>query len=827
MVLVVLGVALGVAVVVAVDLANESAGRAFVLSMDTLAGRATHLIDAGPQGVDEELFARLRREAPLWPAAPVLEAWGKTGGETVHLLGIDPFSEAAFRNEVAKAGAEAVEKLLTDQKAVLLAAPTARRLGLNAGDTFLVSFAGRSHRLKLAGLIPAGAQAAAVDGLLLADIAMAQELTGATGRLSWIDLRLPDGAAGREAAARLRDWLPPGTVLVPARARTQATLQMTRAFRANLTAMSLLALVVGMFLIYNTMTFTVLRRRRLLGTLRLLGVTRGEIFRAVLIEALAIGLIGSAFGLLMGAALGEGLVRLVTRSINDHYFVLTVSTLLVTGGPLLKGLVLGILATSAATLLPAFEAAGVTPLAALQRSRLEERAHRLAPGLALAGAALAAAAVLLLVVSGRSLLAGFTGLFLLLIGLAWACPWLVRGACRVTAPLLEPLFGLPARLAIRGVAAGLSRTGIATAALMLAVATVVGVGVMVASFRATVDLWLQSTLRADIYVGVPGVRGGPARGSLDGALIARLKGLPGVAGVASRRGTRVYEAGEATDVEALDLSTGLSPPYVLKRGEAARVWSNFRAGRAVLISEPLAWHRGLDVGDTLTLRTDHGPRRLPVAGVYYDYGTEHGEVLMARALYERCFTDRGVSSLGLYLRPGADRDAVMRAVRAGVAAQRDGREVRVRASGEIRTASLAVFDRTFTITRVLRVLAMVVAFVGVLSAFMALVLERAKEFAVLRATGMTPGQLRALVTVQTGFMGLLAGLLALPSGLILALVLIEVINRRSFGWSMQTLLEPGLLLQAVGLALAAALLAGLYPGWKLARSSPAEALQEE
>jgi putative ABC transport system permease protein len=481
--LAILGVGLGVAVVVAVDLANTSAGRAFALSMDALTGRATHRIDAGPAGVDERQFSRLRRRAPEFPAAPVLEAWGTIGGETVHLLGIDPFSESAFRDEVEQAGPGAAGRLLTDAAAVLLAAPTARRLGLIAGDTFLLDLSGRTHRLTLAGLIPPGAQAAAIDGLLLADIATAQELTGRIGRLSWIDLRLPDGAAGRDALARLRAWLPPSAELVPAGARTRATLQMTRAFRANLMAMSLLALVVGMFLIYNTMTFMVLQRRRLLGTLRLLGVDRGEIFRAVLGEALVIGLIGTASGEIVGMVLGEGLVRLVTRTINDHYFVLTVSSLLVTGGPVVKGAALGLAATMAATLLPAFEASGVTPLAALQRSRLEQRAQRLAPRLALAGAGLAAAAVLLLAVSGKSLISGFTALFLLLIGLAWACPWLIHGVCRLAAPALQRLFGLQARLAIHGVADGLSRTGIAIAALMLAVATIVGVGIMVASFQ--------------------------------------------------------------------------------------------------------------------------------------------------------------------------------------------------------------------------------------------------------------------------------------------------------------------------------------------------------
>jgi putative ABC transport system permease protein len=289
----------------------------------------------------------------------------------------------------------------------------------------------------------------------------------------------------------------------------------------------------------------------------------------------------------------------------------------------------------------------------------------------------------------------------------------------------------------------------------------------------------------------------------------------------------VQDAGVSTEVFALGLPSELTPRYPLKAGDPAAVWNAFRAGEAVLISEPLAWHRRLAVGDTLTLRTDSGPQRLPIAGVYYDYGTEHGQVLMPRPLYDRYFEDRGVSALGLYLEPGVDPDQVITAVRRLVAAQGKGQEVLVRGTREIREMSLAIFDRTFTITQVLRLLAVLVAFVGILSAFMALQLERAKELATLRAIGLTPLQVGGLVTLQTTFMGLVAGLLAIPTGLVLAEVLIHVINRRSFGWSMQTLVAPQVLIEAVLLALFAAALAGLYPGWKMAHTSPAVALREE
>jgi putative ABC transport system permease protein len=520
-------------------------------------------------------------------------------------------------------------------------------------------------------------------------------------------------------------------------------------------------------------------------------------------------------------------VRLVTRTINDHYFVLTVTSFLVTAAPLLKGGLLGLGATLAATLVPAFEAAHIPPLAALQRSQLEQKAHRLAPRLAVAGLGMVIVALLVLAFPVRSLGPGFVALFLLIIGLALVSPWLVFRLSRLVAAPLGRCFGLQLRLAIGGVADSLSRTGIAIAALMLAVATLVGVGVMIASFRASVDVWLQSTLRADIYVGLPGVRSSTTRGSLDPALIGRLRNLPGIAGLSTGRGTRVAGEQGHTEVLALGLSPGLKPNYPLEAGDPEEVWKRFAAGEAVLVSEPLAWHRGLAVGDQVRLRTDYGPQRFAVAGIYHDYGTGEGEVLMPRTLYERHFEDRGVSAVGIYLQPAADPDTVLVAAREQVAAAAAGQQVLVRPGAEIRAQSLEIFDRTFTITRVLRLLAVLVAFIGILSAFLALQLERARELAILRATGMTPGQVGGQVALQTLFMGLVAGLLALPTGLVLAEVLIHVINRRSFGWSMQTLVEPGILFQAVLLAVAAALLAAVYPGWRMARTSPAAALREE
>jgi putative ABC transport system permease protein len=318
-------------------------------------------------------------------------------------------------------------------------------------------------------------------------------------------------------------------------------------------------------------------------------------------------------------------------------------------------------------------------------------------------------------------------------------------------------------------------------------------------------------------------------------VIARLRALPGVAAVGTQRTVRVQSPWGPVQLIVLEerkAGGGQAPAlraqgyraFALKEGDAATVWRRFGEGEAVLVSEPFAYHRRLRVGDRVRLRTDAGEHEFPIGGIVYDYGSSEGVVMMGRAAYERFWSDRGVSALGVYADDPRGVEALIVALRRAAGPDQD---VFIRSNRALREASLEVFDRTFAVTGVLRLLAMVVAFVGVLSALMAQALERAREIGVLRAQGLTPAQVWGLTASQTGFMGLVAGLLALPVGSALALVLIFVINRRSFGWTLQLEIAPASLLQAVLLAVGAALLAAVYPAWRMSTMALSAAVREE
>jgi putative ABC transport system permease protein len=830
LVLSVLGVALGVAVVLSIDVAIQSAQTGFRISAETVSGRATHAVVSDIGLIDESLVARLRIEEDVAAAAPVVEGYGRSPvlpGRALRILGVDPFSEGPFRPYVA--GGETgldVSSIVASRVGVLLSTGVAEGAGLSPGDSLPLLVEGEAWSLPVVGLVDPADELArmGLSDVVLMDIAGAQEVLRIPGLLSRIDLRVDQDEEAAGLLERIEAALPEGVTVDAVGARSETMTGMIAAFDVNLTALSLLALIFGMFLIYNSVTFSVVQRRGILGRLRALGVTRDQVVRMILAEAAWVGAAGALVGVGVGLVLARGLVGMVTRTINDLYFSVTVQEVTVEPILVAKAAVLGLGATLAAALPPALEAAGANPRLAALRSVVEARASRLVPLAAGAGAALCAMGALILVAPTHSLIVSFTALFFVITGMAVVTPSGTLVLMTLLRPPLRALGGTLGVMAGRGVGASLSRTAPAIAALVVAVSVTVGLGVMIQSFRGTLVQWLDGTLRADVYVSLPGPNASRASGTLWPDVIDAFVAHPSVSGHSTYRGFDLIRDGDAFRLVALDLDPRGEAAFDFLSGDRERIMTRFRSGGAVIVSEPYAYRRGLRVGDPVALTGVGGEVEIPIAGVFHDYGSEQGTVMMARRLYDRIFDDPGVTSLGLFLDDGADSEWVVQELLALVP---EGRAVIARSNDTLRAASLEVFDRTFQVTAVLRLLAFIVAFVGVLSALAALQLEKARELGLLRAQGLTPGQLWRLVVTQTGLIGLASGILAVPMGLVLSAVMIFVVNKRSFGWTLNMQIGPDVLLQAVGLAVVGALLAGLYPAWRMSRASPALALRGE
>lgn len=831
-ILMILGITLGVAVAVAVDLANASASRAFTMSTESVAGKATHFIAGGPLGLDETVYTTLRRSGITAASAPVITAYvasPQLGGGLLQLLGVDPFAEAPFRSYLTvsqnTAGPD-LTSFLTRPGAILISDQLGKRYNLRVGDALTLESGGRSMTAFVAGLIDPDNNLSrqAMDTLLLADISTAQELTNQIGRLERIDLILP-AKQSAQIEAQINALLPADTRVQPVSSRTETIEQMTGAFQLNLSALSLLALVVGLFLIYNTMTFSVVQRRALFGTLRCLGVTRLEIFSLVVGEALLVGIIGSLFGIGLGVLLGQGAVRLVTQTINDLFFVLTVQGVQIPFSSLLKGLVLGIFATAFSALPPAWEAASIAPRLALSRSGLESKARQAVFLAARMGILSVAIGGFILMIPTKNLVVSFTGTFAVVIGAALLAPISTLGLARAAMPILSVIWGALGRMAPRNVAASLSRTSVAVAALMVAVSVTIGVSLMVGSFRHTVVIWLAEVLQGDIYISAPSLLATQTSAPINPQVISRVQKWPGVDKTYQLRAASVDSPIGPVQIAASDNDQLVKERlFVRKDFTDQELQAKYLAG-GILVSEPFANRFELpNEYAVVELYTDLGLQRFEVLGVYYDYGSTQGTVMMALDVYRRFWHDDSITAVSLRLAPGVDPTALSAVLRDKLA---DDQLLSVRPNQTLRAEVMQVFDRTFAITGALQLLATLVAFIGVLSALLSLELERQRELGILRAIGLTVRQLWGLVNLETGLLGLVAGLLSMPTGYILALILIYIINQRSFGWTLQMLITPLPFVQALFLALAAALLAGIYPAYRMGKMITAEAMRFE
>lgn len=831
-IIIILGVALGVAMMVSIDLASGSASRAFQLSTDTITGKATHRIVGDTNGVDQSIYVQLRVEEGISPSAPIVEGYvlvEELGEQPIRLVGVDLFAEPPFRAYLAGQAANGLGNLtpfLVEENTIVLAASTAEKYGVALGDEVSIQSDGRAVPMKVIGLMQANddVNRRALSNIIFTDIANAQNVLNMNGRLSHIDLIVENDAQ----LIQIQQNLPSNVHLETASARSNAIQQMTAAFELNLTALSLLALVVGMFLIYNTVSFSVIQRRPLFGVLRCLGVTGNQLFRLILVEAAVFGFVGSLLGLLLGVVLGRGMVTLVTQTINDLYFVVNVQEVTIPLFSLAKGLVIGIGAAVFASAVPAMEALRTPPQSTLRRSTIESKAKRLLPWLSVAWLLLFVVGMGLLLLPTNSLIIAFAGLFAVLFSFALLTPPVTAVLMRIMGQLGTRLFGALGRMAPRDIVRSLSRTSVAIAALMMAVSVVVGVSIMIGSFRQTVTIWLGDTLRADVYLSPPRVNASDNSGFLAPEVVAMAESFPGVAqSVAARQQDIVLpNSGRIVALVAAngDVSQG-QRQYLWLSDNQETVWQRVLAGEGVLITEPLLRKNGNELPpEPVQLMTPTGVQTFPVLGVYYDYTNEQGLVQMGLAPYQTIWQDDAISTIGLFLEEGISADALIDEM--GVAL--NGRnDVIIQSNKSLRESALIIFDRTFAITSALRLLAIVVAFIGILSALMSLQLEKTRELGVLRATGMTIRQLWQLTLLETGLMGFIAGLLALPTGYVLAWILVFVINVRSFGWTLQMNVDYTYFLQAFIISIGAALLGGLYPAWQSGKTIIATAVRQE
>lgn len=819
-VLSILGIALGVAIVLAVDLANTSAQRAFQLSVSAITGTATHQIVGAERTIDQNLYVDLRRKLGIRRSAPVLEGRVDWQGDEFRLVGIDPISESAMERQRFITDApddtsdDNVRNMLTWINAVAISAKQASKHGLRVGDTINVKIGDIGKTLKIAAKLDNGSNPG-LDQVLIADMATAQELLGVRGMIHRIDLVLTD-----DQVSRLKAWLPPSLLLQETRRQHTSTQAMSQAFQTNLFAMSLLSLLVGGLLIYSTATFAFLKRRKDFGIFLGLGVSPREIATVLLLEILVIALIASVLGLLLGFGLSKVLVGFITQTINDLYFNLTVTEFSVSVWVILKCAFLGIATSIIATAIPIAKAINTAPISLQRHGEGESSARSQFRTVALAGVALFALGYLLSEVDAGGVGAGFVALTALTLGYCFCIPFALTWLSQLASKIIGRLRHYRLLYVFRAMETSVSRTGVACAAFAVAISTVIGVTIMISGFRDSVDVWLGDILDADIYISIP------RESAPEQSAIQNLdKAMLNHATVRATRTTHFWRVN--TQLGNFRAGASEATDGSIRRREWLEQSNQFsidwNSGLGVAISEPLAYHQGLKLGDILETHTVEGAKPFPIIGVYRDYGSSQGMILFPPSIRARYWPGLETFGLAVYLKDGEEID------KADIRSVMDANNLTgdITDSAAIRNRSIEIFDRTFAITHVLRLLVLIVAFVGVLSAMLALQLERLREYAMLRASGLHRKELASLILGQSALLGLYAAIFAIPYGILTADRLIHVINRRSFGWSMDGTIDPAIFPQALLLGVVAATIASIYPAMKSGRRDIAAALREE
>ena len=600
---------------------------------------------------------------------------------------------------------------------------------------------------------------------------------------------------------------------------------MLRAFRWNLRVLGYISLVVGAFLIYNTISISVVRRRSEIGVLRALGAARGTVRALFLVEALLFGLVGAALGVALGRVLAGGAVQLIAGTVNALYTTSRPAPVELTWSETWLGMATGAVVALGSAFWPAREAMNIAPVEAMSRGAHEHRARlrwRRGLGWAVGLAVLAVAASQAAPMGGYPV-GGYAAAILAIGAMAMAAPALVlavNGASR--AVVRHRVAGL---LAGRSLTGSLARTSVVVAALATAIAMMASVGIMVGSFRETVALWLDVQLRADFYVAPAMPVSAGAYPPMGAEVAGRLAGVPGVAAVDVFHGLEIHYHGERATLGAGDLDTVRR--YGRLRflgGEDREAILRSLAGRdRAIVSEPFANKHGVRAGDRLTIAMGDRSVTLTVAGVYYEYSSSQGYVIVDRSTLLKYLPNQPATNAAVYLAPGADRDAVGRELQL----RTEGLGVTVAPNSQLRRNAMAIFDRTFAITWALEAVAIVVAMLGAANSLLALVLDRRRELGLLRYLGASAAQVRGMILTEAGFLGLLAALAGLALGVALSLVLIFVVNKQSFGWTIQFHAPGGLLAVAVLLVWCVTVLAGLYPARVAARVNPVDVIHEE
>ena len=817
-----LGIAMGIAVIIAIQLAKESSVDGFRQAIDEMAGKAALEISA-PGGLPEDRLVELIPLEAYGLLCPVVEGEISLGEQTLHVLGVDilldqevrDYELVDFGNGRTKPTPTEFLALLSDPKSIILTEKLAKRQGWKVGDEVSLGFADQYLPMRIAALLLDKGAAKAVDGnFALMDIAAAQWRLGKLGRIDRLEIKLKEGVSVDVAEKEISSKLSPGLNVSRPQRRGSEVEKMLAAYHFNLTLLSGIAFLAGLYVIYNSVALSVIGRRVEIGMLRTLGVTRKQVAWLFLLEAATMAVPGCLLGLGIGQLLGHGTVKFTQLTIATLYTQSNVLLAPLTWGIALPVVCVGVMLALVAALRPALEAAKQAPITAVRNSPNQTTGRGSVRRQTLSAAVLLLFAVVscfLPTLNGLPVFGAVACLFAVA-GVSAFTPFLLRVFLTLIRRFMVQGRSVAAQLAWGNLAAGQNRLSIPVSALGGTLALTTAIAIMVGSFRETLTYWVDNSLSADLYIRPGTKKGAGMDATFSLETFQLLKNHPAVAAVDPLRNFDIPYNGSRIILNTADFSVAISHGKLLFQGTSD--WRGVLQGcignDAVVVSEPMALRHGIKRGGSITLPTPKGVITFQVRAVYYDYSNDRGSVTMDHRTYEKYFGPVQPTNLAVFLKANSNADEVREQMIDSIG---KGKNVQIFTNVSLRGEVMRIFDRTFSITWALEAIAILVAMAGVATTVLTLVLERKDELRILRQLGAEQSQLSRTLAVEAGIIGGMSQFIGIALGFGLSVILVFVINVQSFGWTIQFHPPWSLLIQfSIVLPLATAL-----AGWLFAR----------
>ena len=830
------GMVLGIAVIVAIASVNRSLTDSFQSTIDQIAGKAVLQVANGDVGVAESMYPRIRDTEGVKDAAAAVEGFLPVAGlpgERLYVYGVDLLTDFALRDHQfagPEFGVEQALDFIAAPDSIAITESLSRRGDLPLGTQITLLTPHGKQIYTVRGLLKEEGAAKVFGGsFAIMDLPVAQRALGKTGRLDIIDITVEDDYSVENVQARLRNNLGGAAEVDRPKKRGEQVEQLLTSFRVGLFFVSLIALFVGFFLIYNTMSVSVIQRRREIGTLRCLGMRRSQLLRLIVAEALLLAMGASVTGTLLGWLLAQAALVAVGQTVANLFSAMDLAAAGLSWRDLALALASGVAVACLAALHPAWEAVQLSPLESARRALwrpgfLGKRSWATRQGFLCLGLApififIAPA----FVGSVQQFSVGIAGMLVFLLALAFLCPAFIHYGARwfwQAALYLNHFFSfgwIEVRLASDNLERNPLRSGISVATMIISLAAIFTIAAFVNSVRGSLLGWVDQMVTADLIVSSGARTAGTKNVPLSEEPLAVLVSIPGVQIVDLYRLVRATYQGRPILIESFSAAESAAVRQLpMVQGDAARTLREMGAGTGVVISESFQSKFGKRAGDRIELATPSGAREFEIIGVYVDYSSDIGSVLIDRALYKRFWRDDLVDAFDIWLDPGADERSVIQRIKVDYG---DRYELFVSTHRELREAVVKIMEQSFVVNYAVEIVAIVVAIFSVINTLLASVLDRTREIGVLRAIGATRAQIRRIVLLEAAWMGVLGGLLGLFAGTIMAYHHVVYNTKVLTGWTFQFYYPYDVALFSIFAAVLLCLAAGYGPA-KSAASTP-------